>query len=139
MCSLLPPTPCRHCHRCGRRLAASQVPSLTEGGALWFTDLTVADPTYMLPALAGLSFLLTIELGAADGMQGQVGGQAWRRAASRGPSPRCPYSWRVPPARSPLQPAPTDSPAALLIHPCLPRLAPLPLRCPRSRPRCRRS
>lgn len=51
---------------------AAQLPSLTEGGALWFTDLTVADPTYALPALAGLSFLATIELGAADGMEGQV-------------------------------------------------------------------
>ena len=26
-----------------------QVPSLVEGGAFWFQDLTVADPTYMLP------------------------------------------------------------------------------------------
>ncbi|KAI3436771.1 hypothetical protein D9Q98_006183 [Chlorella vulgaris] len=54
-----------------RGFAAHKVPSLAEGGTLWFTDLTVADPTYMLPALAGLSFLATIELGAADGMQGQ--------------------------------------------------------------------
>lgn len=46
---------------------------MTEGGTLWFTDLTVADPTYLLPALAGATFLLTVELGAADGMQGQVG------------------------------------------------------------------
>ena len=49
----------------------TQIPSLTEGGTLWFTDLTIADPTYALPALAGLSFLATIELGAADGMEGQ--------------------------------------------------------------------
>ncbi len=34
--------------------------------------LQVADPTFMLPALAGLSFLATVELGAADGMEGQV-------------------------------------------------------------------
>ena len=32
----------------------------------------VADPTYMLPALAGLSFLAPVERGAADGMEGQV-------------------------------------------------------------------
>ena len=32
----------------------------------------VADPTFLLPALAGLSFLATVELGAADGMEGQV-------------------------------------------------------------------
>lgn len=54
-----------------RGFAAHKLPSLAEGGALWFTDLTVADPTYMLPALAGLSFLATVELGAADGMEGQ--------------------------------------------------------------------
>lgn len=54
-----------------RALAEAKVPSLTEGGALWFTDLTSADPYYLLPALAGLSFLATIELGAADGMEGQ--------------------------------------------------------------------
>ncbi len=49
----------------------SQVPSMMDGGALWFTDLTVADPTYALPVLCSLSFLATVELGAADGMQGQ--------------------------------------------------------------------
>ncbi|PSC71648.1 mitochondrial inner membrane OXA1 [Micractinium conductrix] len=54
-----------------RGFAAHKIPSLTEGGTLWFTDLTIADPTYALPALAGLSFLATIELGAADGMEGQ--------------------------------------------------------------------
>ena len=37
----------------------------------WFTDLTIADPTYALPVLTSLSFLATVELGAADGMQGQ--------------------------------------------------------------------
>lgn len=41
------------------------------GGALWFTDLTIADPYYALPVITGLTFLLTVELGAADGMQGQ--------------------------------------------------------------------
>lgn len=48
-----------------------QVPSMMDGGALWFTDLTVADPTYALPILSSLTFLATVELGAADGMQGQ--------------------------------------------------------------------
>ncbi|KAL4420074.1 hypothetical protein ABPG77_004339 [Micractinium sp. CCAP 211/92] len=54
-----------------RAMAAAKIPSLTEGGALWFTDLTAADPYFLLPALAGISFLATIELGAADGMEGQ--------------------------------------------------------------------
>lgn len=49
-----------------------QVPSWSEGGYAWFTDLTVADPYYALPVLCSLSFLATIELGAADGMQGQT-------------------------------------------------------------------
>lgn len=49
--------------------AAVQVPSMTVGGALWFTDLTVADPYYLLPITASALFLLTVELGAADGMQ----------------------------------------------------------------------
>ena len=44
---------------------------MMDGGALWFTDLTVADPTYALPILSSLTFLATVELGAADGMQGQ--------------------------------------------------------------------
>lgn len=44
---------------------------MMDGGALWFPDLTVADPTYALPVLTSLTFLATVELGAADGMQGQ--------------------------------------------------------------------
>jgi YidC/Oxa1 family membrane protein insertase len=54
-----------------RGLAAAKVPSLAAGGALWFTDLTVADPTYALPCIASATFLLTVEAGAADGMEGQ--------------------------------------------------------------------
>ena len=57
------------------------MPSLAEGGALWFTDLTAADPYYVMPVLAGLSMLATVELGAMDGMQ--VGGQGRVRAAGR--------------------------------------------------------
>lgn len=33
------------------------------GGILWFTDLTVPDPTYVLPLACGLSFIATIEAG----------------------------------------------------------------------------
>lgn len=33
------------------------------GGLLWFTDLTIPDPTYILPLTCGLSFLATIEAG----------------------------------------------------------------------------
>ena len=48
-----------------------QIPSLMEGGTSWFTDLTVADTTFLLPAMAFGVFLLSAELGGADGMQGQ--------------------------------------------------------------------
>ena len=40
------------------------VDGLANGGALWFQDLSVADPYYILPVLASGSFLLTVELGA---------------------------------------------------------------------------
>lgn len=42
-------------------------PGYCEGGTLWFTDLSVADPTYVLPVLNAFSFLLMVEIGA-DGM-----------------------------------------------------------------------
>lgn len=53
------------------RNMAERVPSFKEGGALWFTDLTTADPYFILPIMSGLFTLATIELGAMDGMQGQ--------------------------------------------------------------------
>jgi YidC/Oxa1 family membrane protein insertase len=43
---------------------------MVAGGMYWFPDLTVADPYYGLPLLCSASFLATVELGAADGMQG---------------------------------------------------------------------
>ncbi len=42
-------------------------PEYATGGCLWFTDLSIADPTYVLPVLNSLSFLVMIELGS-DGM-----------------------------------------------------------------------
>ncbi|XP_078447849.1 mitochondrial inner membrane protein OXA1-like [Wolffia australiana] len=47
-----------------------KVPSFKAGGALWFTDLTTADPLYMLPVLTSLSFLATVELNMQEGMEG---------------------------------------------------------------------
>lgn len=58
-----------------RALSTAKLPSLVDGGVLWCTDLTVADPTYALPALTCLSFLAMIELGAADGMEAQSADQ----------------------------------------------------------------
>lgn len=53
-----------------RHMATAKVPSMVAGGMYWFPDLTVADPYYGLPLLCSASFLATVELGAADGMQG---------------------------------------------------------------------
>lgn len=55
-----------------RGLAAAKVPSMVDGGTLWFHDLTVADPTYALPVISAATFLLMVELNAADGMEGQT-------------------------------------------------------------------
>ncbi|BBN11692.1 YidC/Oxa1 family membrane protein insertase [Marchantia polymorpha subsp. ruderalis] len=53
------------------RNMAERVESFKEGGALWFTDLSTPDSFFIMPVLSGAMFLLTVELGATDGMQGQ--------------------------------------------------------------------
>ena len=59
------------------------VPAVSEGGALWFPNLAVPDPLYVLPVVAGLSTLFMTELGA-DGMNanGQVGMKYMMRGMS---------------------------------------------------------
>lgn len=49
---------------------AQRVESFKNGGFLWFTDLSTADSTYTLPLFAALTVLITVELGAAEGMEG---------------------------------------------------------------------
>jgi hypothetical protein len=39
-----------------------KLPSLKEGGAFWFTDLTTPDALYIFPAIASLSLLLRLEV-----------------------------------------------------------------------------
>ncbi|KAG0726621.1 Mitochondrial inner membrane protein OXA1L [Chionoecetes opilio] len=46
-----------------RKMANLPVESLTEGGLWWFTDLTLADPYYILPIITSCTMLATIELG----------------------------------------------------------------------------
>lgn len=46
------------------REMGSRYPDMASGGALWFTDLTAADPYYVLPILSSLSFILAMELGS---------------------------------------------------------------------------
>lgn len=46
-----------------RRMANAPVESMSTGGALWFLDLTMPDPYYLLPIITSATFYLTIELG----------------------------------------------------------------------------
>jgi YidC/Oxa1 family membrane protein insertase len=50
-----------------RGMAACPVESMKDGGALWFTDLTVPDPYYLLPLITSSSLFIHIKIGA-DGM-----------------------------------------------------------------------
>uniref|UniRef100_A0A0D3DMI6 Uncharacterized protein n=1 Tax=Brassica oleracea var. oleracea TaxID=109376 RepID=A0A0D3DMI6_BRAOL len=45
---------------------AEKVPSFKIGGTLWFTDLTTADTTYILPLLTAITFIIMVE----EGMEG---------------------------------------------------------------------
>ncbi|XP_053716186.1 mitochondrial inner membrane protein OXA1L [Synchiropus splendidus] len=51
-----------------RKMAYLPVPSLQTGGALWFTDLTAADPYFLLPIAVTGSMFLILELGAESGI-----------------------------------------------------------------------
>ncbi|KAF3519589.1 hypothetical protein DY000_02060373, partial [Brassica cretica] len=48
------------------RNMAEKVPSFKTGGTLWFTDLTTADTTYILPLLTAITFIIMVE----EGMEG---------------------------------------------------------------------
>ena len=41
---------------------APQYPSFTEGGILWFQDLSHADPTYLLPIISAVTMLAAMEI-----------------------------------------------------------------------------
>ncbi|XP_069143944.1 mitochondrial inner membrane protein OXA1 [Solanum lycopersicum] len=51
------------------------VPSLKTGGPLWFTDLTTPDDMYILPVLTALTFWITVELNAQEGLEGNPAGK----------------------------------------------------------------
>jgi YidC/Oxa1 family membrane protein insertase len=53
------------------RKMSDTYPSFQTGGMLWFTDLSVVDPTYMLPVVASLTMLASLELGADTGQSMQ--------------------------------------------------------------------
>ncbi|XP_068584271.1 mitochondrial inner membrane protein OXA1L [Cebidichthys violaceus] len=51
-----------------RKMAYLPVPSLQTGGLLWFTDLTAADPFYVLPLVVTGTMFFILELGAESGI-----------------------------------------------------------------------
>ncbi|KAL5638407.1 hypothetical protein ACGC1H_005181 [Rhizoctonia solani] len=53
-----------------RNLCNAGLPTLKEGGFGWFTDLTVADPTWALPILSSASMLILLETSAIDAQSG---------------------------------------------------------------------
>ncbi|KAI9292491.1 hypothetical protein K502DRAFT_343875 [Neoconidiobolus thromboides FSU 785] len=54
-----------------RALADVPIPSLLDGGYLWFTNLAVADPYYILPTISSLGFLAVFEMGSELGAASQ--------------------------------------------------------------------
>ncbi|XP_070574962.1 mitochondrial inner membrane protein OXA1L-like [Ptychodera flava] len=52
-----------------RKMASLPVVSMQSGGMFWFRDLTIADPYFILPALASVTMLAAIELGGETGVQ----------------------------------------------------------------------
>uniref|UniRef100_A0A2K5JCL2 Membrane insertase YidC/Oxa/ALB C-terminal domain-containing protein n=1 Tax=Colobus angolensis palliatus TaxID=336983 RepID=A0A2K5JCL2_COLAP len=52
-----------------REMANLPVVSLQTGGLWWFQDLTVSDPTYMLPLVVTATMWAVLELGAETGVQ----------------------------------------------------------------------
>jgi len=56
----------------GLQRLGTHYPDATNGGMLWFTDLTVADPYYILPIATSSIFFLMVEYGS-DGMSATQG------------------------------------------------------------------
>ncbi|KAJ1306135.1 hypothetical protein OPQ81_010846 [Rhizoctonia solani] len=56
-----------------RNLCNAGLPTLKDGGIGWFTDLTVADPTWALPILSSASMLILLETSAIDAQAGAAG------------------------------------------------------------------
>ncbi|XP_062947359.1 mitochondrial inner membrane protein OXA1L [Cynocephalus volans] len=52
-----------------REMANLPVPSMQTGGLWWFQDLTVSDPTYILPLVVTTTMWGVLELGAETGVQ----------------------------------------------------------------------
>lgn len=53
-----------------RKMCVAKLPSLTTGGALWFQNLTIPDPYFILPLCACLSMSMIIRSGGAEAEMG---------------------------------------------------------------------
>ena len=60
-----------------RKMANLPVPSMETGGILWFENLTMMDPFYMLPVLTSCSLFLQFYIGA-DGQNFKTMGRTQR-------------------------------------------------------------
>ncbi|KZV46352.1 hypothetical protein F511_07904 [Dorcoceras hygrometricum] len=54
------------------RNMVEKVPSFKDGGALWFTDLSATDSMYIFPILTALTFWITVECNAQEGLEGNA-------------------------------------------------------------------
>jgi YidC/Oxa1 family membrane protein insertase len=50
----------------GGRTVEAQYPSFHEGGILWFQNLSIADPTYLLPIISAVTMLAATEITAKN-------------------------------------------------------------------------
>jgi YidC/Oxa1 family membrane protein insertase len=50
----------------GDRTVPAQYPSFHEGGILWFQNLSIADPTYLLPIISAVTMLAATEITAKN-------------------------------------------------------------------------
>ena len=62
---------------------ADGIGSFKDGGTLWFTDLSISDPTMMMPLLTSALFLASVELGAVEGMNNNQQGVTMKVGSQR--------------------------------------------------------
>ncbi|KAF2269465.1 hypothetical protein CC78DRAFT_487099 [Lojkania enalia] len=65
--------------RCLRGMADLPVESMRDQGFLWFTDLTISDPYYILPVLVGATSYILLKIGGETGGAANAGVTAMQR------------------------------------------------------------
>ncbi|KAF2705786.1 hypothetical protein K504DRAFT_505522 [Pleomassaria siparia CBS 279.74] len=58
--------------RCLRGMSSLPAPGMSEAGILWFTDLTIPDPYYALPAITGAIMYAVMKNGGEQGLSNQT-------------------------------------------------------------------